>query len=52
MVEEAWGWVGKGASASERVSAFPYAQKYLKSYKRPPVLPSRLPRCMHLRRVT
>ena len=32
-------WVGQGASQSEKVSAFPYAQKYLKDYKRPPVLP-------------
>mmetsp|Transcript_13234 Transcript_13234/g.26859 ORF Transcript_13234/g.26859 Transcript_13234/m.26859 type:complete len:405 (+) Transcript_13234:42-1256(+) len=32
-------WVGHGASQSEKVSAFPYAQKYLKDYKRPPVLP-------------
>jgi hypothetical protein len=32
-------WIGQGASQSEKVSAFPYAQKYLKDYKRPPVLP-------------
>jgi len=32
-------WVGQNASQSEKVSAFPYAQKYLKDYKRPPVLP-------------
>ena len=31
--------MGKAASSSEKVSAFPYAQKYLKDYKRPPVLP-------------
>ena len=32
-------WIGQGASQSEKVSAFPYAQKYLKDHKRPPVLP-------------
>lgn len=32
-------WVGQGASQSEKVSAFPHAQKYLKDHKRPPVLP-------------
>jgi len=32
-------WVGKGAGQHERVSAFPFAQKYLKEYKRPTVLP-------------
>jgi len=32
-------WVGTQASQSEKVSAFPYAQKYLKDYKRPAVLP-------------
>ena len=36
---EVWVWVGKGASASERVSAFPYAQKYLKDKSRPASLP-------------
>ena len=32
-------WVGKKASSSEKMSAFPFAQKYLKDYHRPPVLP-------------
>ena len=32
-------WVGKSADTHLKSSAFPYAQKYLKSYKRPPVLP-------------
>ena len=36
---EVWVWVGKGASQSEKVSAFPYAQKYLKDNKRPASLP-------------
>ena len=29
-----WLWVGKEASQQEKVSAFPFAQKYLKQYKR------------------
>jgi len=32
-------WVGDKAPANLRGSAFPFAQQYLKSYKRPPVLP-------------
>ena len=32
-------WVGKGAPPGLKGAAFPFAQKYLKSYKRPPVLP-------------
>lgn len=32
-------WVGKQADRTERLSAFPFAQKYLKEYKRPSVLP-------------
>ena len=32
-------WVGSKADKSLRGSAFMFAQKYLKSYKRPPVLP-------------
>merc|ERR1719271_1864453 len=32
-------WVGKGADQQERVSAFPFAQRYLKDYRRPSVLP-------------
>lgn len=32
-------WVGRGADEQERVSAFPFAQKYLKDYKRPSTLP-------------
>lgn len=32
-------WVGSAASESEKVSAFPYAQKYLKDYKRPQGMP-------------
>ena len=32
-------WVGSAASDSEKVSAFPYAQKYLKDYKRPQGMP-------------
>ena len=32
-------WTGKDAPRSLRGQAFPNAQKYLKSYKRPPVLP-------------
>ena len=36
---EVWVWVGKGASPSERISAFPYAQKYLKDKSRPSSLP-------------
>eukprot|EP00316_Scyphosphaera_apsteinii_P016104 CAMPEP_0119327412 /NCGR_PEP_ID=MMETSP1333-20130426/70738_1 /TAXON_ID=418940 /ORGANISM="Scyphosphaera apsteinii, Strain RCC1455" /LENGTH=380 /DNA_ID=CAMNT_0007335993 /DNA_START=163 /DNA_END=1305 /DNA_ORIENTATION=- len=31
-------WVGQHASQKEKVSAFPFAQKYLKEYKRPSVL--------------
>lgn len=34
-----WLWVGKGADQQEKVSAFPFAQKYLKEYRRPSVLP-------------
>ena len=34
-----WLWIGKGAAQQERISAFPFAQKYLKEYKRPSVLP-------------
>jgi len=36
---EAFLWVGAGADQQERVSAFPFAQKYLKEYNRPSVLP-------------
>ena len=32
-------WVGNGASRAERASAMSYAQRYLKRYGRPPVLP-------------
>ena len=36
---EVYLWMGGKAPSALRGSAFPYAQKYLKSYKRPPVLP-------------
>uniref|UniRef100_A0A7S4F259 Gelsolin-like domain-containing protein n=1 Tax=Chrysotila carterae TaxID=13221 RepID=A0A7S4F259_CHRCT len=32
-------WVGKSAAQQDKVSAFPFAQKYLKAHKRPGVLP-------------
>lgn len=32
-------WVGKQAERAEKTSAFPFAQRYLKEYKRPSVLP-------------
>jgi len=36
---EAFLWVGLNADQQERVSAFPFAQKYLQDYRRPSVLP-------------
>ena len=32
-------WVGKGAPTPLKASAFNFAQRYLKDYRRPPVLP-------------
>ena len=32
-------WAGKAAPLQERTSAFPFAQQYLKRWKRPAVLP-------------
>jgi len=32
-------WIGKKASTSLKASAFPFAQQYLKRYRRPPILP-------------
>merc|ERR1719263_481174 len=32
-------WVGKQADRAEKTSAFPFAQRYLKEWKRPSVLP-------------
>merc|ERR1712087_1077074 len=34
-----WLWVGKNADTQEKISAFPFAQKYLKDFKRPSMLP-------------